>query len=169
LTFTATDPGGPGVRYTDYSVDDGSWDPGTSVIITTPASHANDGTHTIRYSSTDNNGNAEPIQTCQVKIDTRGAVCAAKNATVKRGKSCRLYFKVHDALSPKVTNDLTITTKSGHVKKRWSHGYGQNFAGWWWIPYKCGLPRGTYYIRVYGKDLAGSSQSVVGRAVLRVT
>jgi len=96
-------------------------------------------------------------------------VCAAKNATVKHGKVCRLYFKVHDALSSKVTNMLTITTKSGVVKKRWSWGYGQNFNGWWWMPYTCRLARGTYYIRVYGKDLAGNAQSVIGKAVLRVT
>jgi C1A family cysteine protease len=169
LTFTATDPGGPGVNYTDYSVDGGSWTPGTWVVITAPANHANDGTHTIRYNSTDYDGSVGPLQICQVKIDTRGAVCAAKNATVKHGKVCRLYFKVHDALSSKVTNMLTITTKSGVVKKRWSWGYGQNFNGWWWMPYTCRLARGTYYIRVYGKDLAGNAQSVVGKAILRVT
>ena len=168
LTFTASDPGGPGVKYTDYSVDGGGWTVGTSVTIAAPANHANDGTHTIRYSSTDNDGNAGPIQTCQVKIDTAGPACAAKNVTVKHGKACRLYFRVHDSLSSKVTNVLTITTKSGHVKKHWSWGYGENFAGWWWMPYTCRLPKGTYYIRVYGKDLAGNAQSVVGKAYLHV-
>lgn len=169
LTFTATDPGGVGVECTDYSVDGGSWTVGGSVTIPARANHSNDGAHTIRYSSTDNDGNVEPIQTCQVKIDTLGPVCAARNVTVKHDKACRLDFKVHDALSSKVTNVLTITTKSGHVKKRWSWGYGENFAGWWWTPYTCRLPRGTYYIRVYGKDLAGNAQSVVGKARLRVT
>jgi hypothetical protein len=169
LTFTASDPGGPGVKYTDYSVDGGSWTQGTSLAISAPGNHSNDGTHTVRYSSTDNDGNVEATKSCQVKIDTRGAVCAAKNGTVKHGRACRLYFKVHDALSPKVTNVLTITTKSGHVKKRWSWGYGQNLNGWWWTPYTCRLARGTYYIRVYGKDLAGNAQSVIGKAVLRVT
>jgi hypothetical protein len=170
LDFFATDDAfGSGVAYTDFSVDGGSWTQGTSLAIPAPANHSNDGTHTVRYSSTDNDGNVERIQTCQVKIDTRGAVCAAKNATVKHGKACRLYFKVHDALSAKVTNVLTITTKSGVVKKRWSWGYGENYAGWWWTSYMCRLPRGTYYIRVYGKDLAGNAQSVVGKAHLRVT
>jgi hypothetical protein len=169
LSFTATDAGGPGVGYTEYSIDGGSWTQGTSLTIAAPADHANDGTHTIRYSSTDIDGNAEPIQTCRVRIDTLGPVCAAKNATVKHGKKCRLYFKVHDALSPEVTNVLTITTRSGVVKRRWSWGYGENLAGWWWTPYTCQLPRGTYDIRVYGKDLAGNSQSVVGKARLRVT
>jgi hypothetical protein len=96
-------------------------------------------------------------------------VCAAQNATVKRGKTCRLYFKVHDRLSPKVTNVLVIQTKSGVVKKRFSWGYGENFAGWWRTSYTCRLPRGTYLIRVYGKDRAGNAQSVIGKARLRVT
>jgi hypothetical protein len=157
------------VKFTDYSVDGGSWTVGTSVTIAAPANHANDGTHTIRYSSTDNAGNVEPVQTCQVKIDTLGPVCAAQNATVKRGKTCRLYFKVHDRLSPKVTNVLGIQTKSGVVKKRFSWGYGENFAGWWRTSYTCRLPRGTYLIRVYGKDRAGNAQSVIGKARLRVT
>lgn len=79
LTFTATDPGGPGVSQTDYSIDGGSWTVGKSLTIAAPADHANDGTHTIRYSSTDVDGNAELIQTCQVRIDTLGPVCAAKS------------------------------------------------------------------------------------------
>jgi hypothetical protein len=169
LTFTASDPGGPGVKFTDYSIDGGSWTPGTSVSIAAPANHTNDGIHTIGYSSTDNSGSVEPVQTCQVKIDTLGPVCAAQNVTVKHGKTCRLWLKVHDRLSPKVTNVLTITSKSGAVKKRFSWGYGENYAGWWWTSYTCRLPRGTYRIRVYGKDRAGNAQSVVGKARLRVT
>jgi hypothetical protein len=169
LTFTASDPAGPGVKFTDYSVDGGRWTPGTSVTIAAPANHANDGIHTIHFSSTDNAGNVEPVQTCQVKIDTLGPVCAAQNATVKHGRTCRLYFKVHDRLSPKVTTVLAITSKSGVVKKRFSWGYGANFAGWWRTSYTCRLPRGTYLIRVYGKDRAGNAQSVVGKARLRVT
>jgi len=100
--------------------------------------------------------------------DTVGPVCAAKNVTVKRGKTCRLYFKVYDALSAKVTTSLVIKTKSGVVKKRWSWGYDKNIPGWWWTKYTCRLRRGTYRIVVTGKDLAGNRQSVTGRATLKV-
>ena len=166
VTFTATDnSGGSGVAYTQYSTDGGTdWTQGTSVAVPAPANHSGDGTHTILYRSADQAGNLEVAKSCQVKIDTTGPVCAAHNATVKRGQSCRLYFKVHDALSPKVTNVLTITTRSGVVKKRWTWGYGTNFTGFWWISYRCNLPKGTYRLVVTGKDLAGNRQSVVGKA-----
>ena len=169
LNFAAGDnAGGSGVAYTDYSVDGGSWTQGTSVTIAAPTTHANDRTHTIRYYSADNAGNVEATHSCQVKIDTLGPVCAAENVTVKHGKACWLYFKVHDRLSPKVTSALTIAKRSGVVKKRWSWGYIKNFTGWWRMKYTCRLPRGTYTIRVYGKDLAGNAQSVVGHGRLRV-
>ena len=168
LSFTATDSGGPGVSYTDYSLDGGAWIVGTSVTIPGPANHSDDGVHTIRYSSTDSAGSIEPIKSCEVKIDTLGPVCAAKNVAVKHDKACRLDFKVHDRLSPKVTSVVEITTRSGAVKRRWSWGYGQNFSGWWWTPYHCTLPRGRYLIHVYGEDLAGNAQSVVGKAYLHV-
>jgi hypothetical protein len=170
LVFTASDPGGPGVKYTDYSVDGGGWTVGTSVTIAAPANHANDGTHAIRYSSTDNAGSAGPIQTCQVKIDTLGPVCSARSVSVKRNHTCTLWFNVADKLSPTVTQSLVITKKSGSVKRHWSWGYGKVLAkGYWWtVKYKCTLAKGTYLIRVYGKDLAGNAQSVVGKAYLHV-
>jgi immune inhibitor A len=101
--------------------------------------------------------------------DTVGPKCAAKNVTVKRGKTRKLYLKVHDALSSQVTKQLVITTRSGTVKQKWSSGYGENYSGWWSINYKCRLPKGSYKIVVTGKDLAGNKASVVGRATLKVT
>ena len=159
------------MSYTEYSTDEAlaDWTEGTSLTVAAPRDHSQDGIHTYYYSSTDKAGIVEPTRSCQVRIDTLGPVCATTKAAVKRGRTCRLCFHVYDALSTKVTTVLTVTTKSGVVKKRWSWGYGKNFAGWWWILYKCGLPRGTYYIHVYGKDLAGNAQSVAGKAVLRVT
>jgi hypothetical protein len=105
--------------------------------------------------------------------DTVGPVCSAKNATVKRGKSVRLYLKVYDpkvngVQSAKVTMKLAITTKSGAVKKTWTQGYGENYSGWWYVNYKCTLNKGTYRLVVTGKDLAGNSASKVGRATLTV-
>ena len=171
LTFSATDdPGGSGVAYSEYSLDGGAtWTEGTSLTVPAPADHSNDGIHTVSYRSVDNAGNVEATQTCQVKTDTLGPVCAAQNVSVKEGKACKLHFSAYDSLSPQVTTVLAITTSSGVIKKSWSWGYEKNFAGWWWIPYTARLPRGTYDILVGGKDLAGNVQSVIGRARLRVT
>ena len=170
LTLTATDPGGPGINYTDYSMDGGSWMVGTSLTVPAPANHSNDGIHTVRYSSTDNDGDVEPVQSCQVKIDTLGPACGARSVSVKSGHTCVIWYAVRDKLSPQVTSILEITTKSGVVKKRWTRGYYPNLsAGYYWTQkYRCTLPKGTYLIRVDGKDLAGNPQSVVGKAYLRV-
>lgn len=171
VSFSGAD-GGSGVAYTaigpQLAVDRTGWQRGTAVTIATPTNDSDDGRHIVLYRSVDNDGNVEVLHTDQVKIDTLGPVCAAQNATVKYGKSCRIYFKVHDKLSRQVTNVVTITTKSGRVLKRSSRGYGENLAGWWWIKQTCRLPQGTYYIRVYGKDLADNGHSVVGKARLRV-
>jgi hypothetical protein len=170
LTFSATDnSGGSGVDYTEYSTDGGSaWTQGDSLTILAPANHSGDGVHTVLYKSVDNAGNWETAKSCQVKIDTRGPACAARSVTVVRGRTCRLSFKVHDALSPKVTREVTITTRSGAVKKRWSWGYGTNSASWHSFSYKCALPKGSYRIVVSGKDLASNVQSVLGKAWLYV-
>ena len=169
LTFAASDnPGGSGVAYTDYSVDGGPWTVGNSVTIAAPSSHTNDGTHTISYSSTDSADNVEAVQSCQVRIDTLGPVCAARNVTVRRGKTCRLSFKVHDHLSPEVTRLVRITTRSGRVLRHWSWGYGTNYAGYRYIRYTCKLAKGKYLVRIYAKDLAGNVQSVIGKAHLYV-
>lgn len=101
--------------------------------------------------------------------DTVGPRCAAKNVTVKRGRTCKLYLRVHDALSAKVTRRLVIQTKSGKIKMRWSSGYGESYNGWRSVKYRCRLPKGNYRIVVTGQDLAGNKASVVGKATLRVS
>ena len=74
VTLTATDAAsgmsGGGAK-TEYKLDSAaSWTTGTSVTIAAPGTHANDGTHTISYRSTDAVGNLETVETATVKIDT---------------------------------------------------------------------------------------------------
>jgi hypothetical protein len=170
LTLHPSDgAGASGVARCEYSLDRGSsWTQGTSLTIYAPADHANDGAHIVEYRSIDNAGNEEAPSTCTVRIDTLGPVCAAKNTSVRRGYSCRLYFQVHDALSSKVTATVTVATRSGIVKKRWSWGYSKDHSGSRWTTYRCRLPKGTYLIRVTGKDLAGNRQGRIGTAYLHV-
>ena len=169
LTFAASDSGSS-AACTEFSVGDQGWRQGSTFTIAAPKGHSNDGVHTVVYRSVDHYdvGQAE---SCQVKIDTLGPVCRARDLSVQRGHSCKLPFAVTDNVSPKVTCRLVLTTKSGAVVKRWSWGSGAVTARgcWWSTAYRCGLARGTYRIRVYGKDLAGNAQSVIGKASLHVT
>ena len=105
----------------------------------------------------------------QTPTDTVGPTFAAKNVTVKHGKSCRIYFRVWDGQSAQVATRLAITTRSGIVRKRWSWGYDENLSGWCSKRYTCTLKRGTYRIKVTGRDLTGNRARVIGRAELVVT
>ena len=62
-----------GIASTQYRIDGGAFQGGTSVTIPAPADHSNDGAHTIEYRSTDNAGNVEPLQPATVRIDTTAA------------------------------------------------------------------------------------------------
>ena len=69
VTLTANDALS-GIASTEYRVDGGSFQNGTSVSIPAPADHSNDGAHTIEYRSADNAGNTELLHTATVRIDT---------------------------------------------------------------------------------------------------
>ena len=102
------------------------------------------------------------------RTDTVGPAFAAKNVTVKNGRTCRVCFKAYDSQSSQVATRVVITTKSGVVKRRWSLGYIRNLNVWLWTRYTCRLRKGTYHVTVTGRDLAGNPASVVGRARLVV-
>jgi hypothetical protein len=166
--LSAVDNGGSGVASTWYKVDSGSWTQGTLVTISAPAGGGNDGMHTVYFYSVDNATNTEAQKSCQVSIDTVGPICKAKNVTAKKGKLCKLHFYVGDAHSSQVTTVIRVKTLAGATKKTFSWGY--DTANKWWITtsYICTLKKGTYRYYVYGKDLAGNAQSVVGSAKLKV-
>jgi hypothetical protein len=73
LTFQAyEDPAGPGIAYTEYSLDNGTtWERGTALLIAAPADHSNDGPHLVCYRSVDNAGTVEPTHIVVVGIDTQ--------------------------------------------------------------------------------------------------
>jgi hypothetical protein len=63
VSLSAND-GGSGVANTQYAVDGGGWNSGSSVNV------SGDGVHTISFFSTDVAGNVESAQTATVSIDT---------------------------------------------------------------------------------------------------
>jgi photosystem II stability/assembly factor-like uncharacterized protein len=73
VTVTLTPADGTnrsGVEDTTYTVDGGSQQTGTTVVIPATTGGLNDGVHTIAYSSRDEAGNAESSKTATVRIDT---------------------------------------------------------------------------------------------------
>ncbi len=70
VSFSAGDGTGSGVSTTSYRVDGGSVLQGTSVIVSAPGDHSNDGSHVVEFFSTDEVGNVEVTKSTTVVIDT---------------------------------------------------------------------------------------------------
>ena len=103
-----------------------------------------------------------------VKVDSAGPVCAARSASAKRGGAVTVRYLVSDVLSPQVSTTVSIRTASGAVKLKLATGALQMAGVWKAWAFRCHLAHGTYDIVVRGEDLAGNSESVVGRGTLRV-
>lgn len=74
VTLAATDAGGSGVAATYYRWDSGSYAAYTAALT------ASEGTHTLSYYSTDNQGNAESAKSLTVKVDTGNPTIAVDDA-----------------------------------------------------------------------------------------
>jgi hypothetical protein len=72
---------GSGVSVTEYSVDGGGFQAGSSVTIPAPSNGSNDGTHTISYFSADTAGNIEATKSTTVQIDATPPVCPSCTAS----------------------------------------------------------------------------------------
>jgi hypothetical protein len=150
IALTASDEsGGSGVASIIGSFNGGAEEAvdGASAVATiaAPRDHSNDGVTTLSYCATDKAGNREAAHTANVKIDTRGPTCAAKNAIVRRGKKGRLYFAVRDALSPQATQTIHVKTRRGATKKTFSWGYDdvRGPGQWWYVNCRWTLKKGT--------------------------
>jgi len=94
VTLTAEDTGS-GVESTQYKVDQESmWATGTTVTVT------GNGTHTIRYRSTDEAGNAEETDFCTVQLDSTPPVTTASGpVTAWHSFPVTVVFSALDAIS----------------------------------------------------------------------
>ena len=164
VTFIAADLGATasGVAYTEYRLDDEAWTQGANAYVDS------DGAHTLWYRSADRAGNVEAVQSLEVKIDVVGPVCRAKSASARRGGLAVVKLAVGDNVSPSVKFTAKVKTTTGTTKKSISSKGWQDANHWWSWKFTCSLKKGTYRIYVYASDLAGNSQSVVGRATLKV-
>jgi hypothetical protein len=140
----------------------GTWVVGGSQTVT------GDGDHTLWYYSTDNARNAEAQKSCHVRIDTGAPVpSAVRNASVKRGKTATLRYRVTDALSPTCRVTIKILNAGGRVVKTFKLG-GKAAGSGLAMSFRCTLPKGRYSWRVYATDLAGNTQAKPGIRTLTV-
>jgi hypothetical protein len=132
--LSATD-GGSGVDKTYYRVDSNpTYAVGTSVVISAPLDHSNDGTHTIYYYSTDNAGNTEADKTATVKIDTANpTITFASRAPVANGNGWNktdvtVKWDCADSLSGVVAAQVS-DTKTAQAAGQTAHGTCEDNAG----------------------------------------
>jgi cell wall-associated NlpC family hydrolase len=152
LSFTASDTDGPGIAYTEYSLDAGSlWAQGNSATIGAPSDHANDGVHTVLYRSVDTAGNAEVAKSVTVKIDT-----SAPTSTIGGLPSGWVNHPVAWTLS--ATDDLSGIASSEYMLNggAWTAGN----------PLTISAP-GTTTVSCRSTDNAGNSEAA-GSAAVRI-
>lgn len=164
LHFLATDnPGGSGVAYTEYSLNDGvTWVKTDSVTIPAPADHSNDGVHKVVYRSVDNTGNVEARRICVVRIDTTPPKpIASWPASVKRGERAVLRYLVSDPPPGGLDAAVTIRIVNSHdrlakkVVLFVAVNHIQDFV------FRCTLPKGHYRFAVSAIDAAGNRSATV--------
>jgi hypothetical protein len=126
------------------------------------------GLSTYELRSLDFAGNTEVAKSFSLKIDSKRPTTKAYAATVRRGKTVALRYKVLDARpgceKAKVTlkilsgKRVVRTLKAGPYKSNITRSYR----------WRCGLPRGRYTLKVYATDIAGNAQAKVSTARLTV-
>jgi hypothetical protein len=170
LVFTATDHSGSGVASTEYQLDSGPWTQGTTLTVAAPADHTNDGLHTVRFYSIDNDGDTEATHSCSVGIDTRPPKVVADWATtVRRGQVASLRYLIDDPRpgSPTASVKIRIATAKGRDVKTLRVARAAVDARLA-TRFRCNLAKGSYRFFVYATDAAGNVQSRVGSERLTV-
>jgi len=159
LTFTATDDGGSGVDFTEYTIGGGGWTPGPVAIVPAPDKQQGDGPIKVRFRSVDRAGNVERYQSVTVLIDTKEPVVVeVQRTSVIKGRRAIVRFKVSDLLSPEIRVIATVETRSGDVlhtaQSDWFTPKGLN--GWSFI---ARFRKGYYKATITAYDRAGNMSS----------
>ena len=161
VRFASSDAG-IGVDYTEYDLDGGGWTRGGSVLV------GDDGVHALSARSVDLLGHIEATRTFTVRIDSVGPTTEVlANATVRRGRTATLRYRVNDALSPKAKVTIRIRKLSGRLVKslpvvtRTTNAATSS-------RFTCGLAKGRYRFYIEAKDLAGNKQIEKGYGTLTV-
>ena len=178
IEVTATDD--EGIRYIYHEFDegivrlatiDGSPTSTTLAVPTDKDMPLAVGTHKFKYWAQDVNGNVEAQQTVTFEIlkDTVKPTTTAYAASVIRGRTATLRYKVRDAQPTKgtATAVIKIKTRSGKVVKTINAG-SKAVNTVLSVKFRCTLTKGTYRFYVYAIDASGNKQAKVGYNKLTV-
>jgi photosystem II stability/assembly factor-like uncharacterized protein len=163
LTFSGSDDRS-GLSYCEYQLNGGAFTKRDSVTV------SGSGVTTIGYHSVDSAGNAGPIQTATVRIDTGKPTCtASKGVTVKKGSKVSLPFILKDPAPSCGAATVTITIKRATkvVQTITLQNVRTNRAGS--CSFKVKLARGSYTWRVKAVDVAGNVGATSAAKKLTVT
>lgn len=127
------------------------------------------GTHTIVYHATDVAGNVEVEKTLTVNVDTSKPVTSASAASVVKGRTATLKYKVTETGASAGTAAVVIKIKSRTGKVVATLRASQvNVNVTATAKFTCKLAKGVYTYTVYATDAAGNAQSKAGSAKLTV-
>ena len=127
------------------------------------------GAHAIAYHATDVAGNVEAEKTFTVNVDTSKPVTVAVAASVVKGRTAKLKYRVTESgpTSGKAAVVIKVKNRRGKVVKTIKAGQvAVNAAAS--AKFRCKLAVGVYTYTVYATDTAGNAQSKAGSAKLTV-
>jgi subtilisin family serine protease len=159
VAFAAVDAGSK-VAYVEYSLDGAAFARGTDCVV------SGDAVHTLAYRAADNAGNVEVTRIVTVRVDAgRPVTRALARVTVRKGRRATMRFAATD-LAPRARFTIKVF-KGGRAVKTLRPGLRATNTALTHV-WRCRLARGTYTWKVYAADLAGNTQSKVGRRILTV-
>jgi hypothetical protein len=127
------------------------------------------GAHAIAYHATDVAGNVEAEKTFTVNVDTSKPVTSAAAASVVKGRTAKLKYRVTESgpNSGKTAVVIKVRNHRGKVVKTFKASQvAVNTAVS--AKFRCKLAAGVYTYTVYATDTAGNAQSKAGSAKLTV-
>ena len=157
-TMTIANAGGPAGTPEDY------W-PVKSPWYLTPG----DGRKTVTVTYTDISHESSPTVSASVTLDTHGpTIRVPAAASVKRGATASIGYRVTDNLSPRVAVTIRLLNKHGNIVKVFMVGKARTGTALHHLRFVCKLKTGSYKVRVWATDLAGNHQVKVGANTLTV-
>ena len=166
-TIIATATDAEGIAYIYHELDNGvvrlatiAGKPASAQItIPTDKDKLAAGTHTLKYWAQDVNGNVEAQQvvTFEIVVDSVKPTTSASKATVVRGRTATLKYKVTDAEPTKGTATVWIKIKNSQGKtvktiNAGSVAVNESLTA----KFRCKLAKGTYTYYVYATDASGN-------------